>query len=122
MTLSSLGSWHPVPVSERKGATVPGLTSEPPREPRRGRANGGQGASGALRGHIVLPNARWRGQRESRKAQGEQERYAQDSEHESGTAGYRLHRLWVAAEVRKVPLRTIIAAILAVAFFFLAAR
>jgi predicted PurR-regulated permease PerM len=102
---------------------VPGLTSEHPREPRRGRGAGGQGASGARRGHIVLPSARWRaGQRDAHRPQGEQERYAQDSEHESGTAGYRLHRLWVAAEVRKVPLRTIIAAISAVAFFFLAGK
>jgi predicted PurR-regulated permease PerM len=41
-------------------------------------------------------------------------------ERESGQAGYRLRRLWAAAEVRKVPLRTIIAAIMAVAFFYLA--
>ncbi|HVT70643.1 MAG TPA: AI-2E family transporter [Trebonia sp.] len=41
---------------------------------------------------------------------------------EGGPAGYRLRRLWAAAEVRKVPLRTIIAAILAVAFFYLAGK
>jgi predicted PurR-regulated permease PerM len=39
----------------------------------------------------------------------------------AGQAGYRLGRLWAAADVRRVPLRTIIAAILAVAFFYLAA-
>lgn len=33
--------------------------------------------------------------------------------------GYRLGRLWAAAEMRKVPLRTIIVAILTVAFFYL---
>ena len=38
-----------------------------------------------------------------------------------GELGYRLGRLWSAAEVRRVPLRTIIVAIVAVAFFFLAA-
>ena len=36
--------------------------------------------------------------------------------------GYRLARLWSAAEVRRVPLRTIIVAIVAVAFFFLAGK
>ena len=36
--------------------------------------------------------------------------------------GYRLTRLWSAADVRRVPLRTIIVAILAVAFFFLAGK
>jgi predicted PurR-regulated permease PerM len=36
-----------------------------------------------------------------------------------GPAGYRIARLWEAADVRRVPLRTIIVAILAVAFFFL---
>ena len=39
-----------------------------------------------------------------------------------GQLGYRFGRLWAAAEVRKVPLRTIIVAILAVAFFFLAGK
>ena len=38
-----------------------------------------------------------------------------------GAAGYRLSRLWAAAEFRKIPLRTIIAAIVAVALFYLAA-
>ena len=36
-----------------------------------------------------------------------------------GQAGYRLARLWEAADMRRVPLRTIIAAILSIAFFFL---
>ena len=45
-----------------------------------------------------------------------------NSEQGSGQAGYRLHRLWVAADVRRVPLRTIIVAILAVAFFYLAGK
>jgi predicted PurR-regulated permease PerM len=36
--------------------------------------------------------------------------------------GYRLSRLWAAAEFRRVPLRTIIAAIVAVAVFFLAGK
>jgi predicted PurR-regulated permease PerM len=39
-----------------------------------------------------------------------------------GELGYRLGRLWAAAELRRVPLRTIIVAILAVAFFFLAGK
>ena len=39
-----------------------------------------------------------------------------------GELGYRLGRLWASAEVRRVPLRTIIVAILAVAFFFLAGK
>jgi predicted PurR-regulated permease PerM len=38
---------------------------------------------------------------------------------QGGPAGYRLGRLWAAAEIRRVPLPTIITAILAVAFFFL---
>jgi len=37
-----------------------------------------------------------------------------------GELGYRLGRLWASAEIRRVPLRTIIVAILAVAVFFLA--
>ena len=41
------------------------------------------------------------------------------SEERHGTLGFRLGRLWDAAEGRKVPLRTIIAAILAIAFFYL---
>jgi predicted PurR-regulated permease PerM len=40
----------------------------------------------------------------------------------SGELGYRLSRLWSAAEIRRVPLRTIIVAILTVAFFFLAGK
>jgi predicted PurR-regulated permease PerM len=40
----------------------------------------------------------------------------------SGELGYRLTRLWSAAEIRRVPLRTIIVAIVAVAFFFLAGK
>jgi predicted PurR-regulated permease PerM len=36
-----------------------------------------------------------------------------------GPAGYRLGRLWASAEIRRIPLPTIIVAILAVAFFFL---
>lgn len=36
-----------------------------------------------------------------------------------GQLGYRFARLWAAAEMRKVPLRTIIVAILAIAFFYL---
>ncbi len=39
-----------------------------------------------------------------------------------GELGYRFERLWAAADVRRVPLRTIIVAILAVAFFFLAGK
>jgi predicted PurR-regulated permease PerM len=39
-----------------------------------------------------------------------------------GQAGYRLSRLWSAAELRRVPLRTIIAAIVAVVIFFLAGK
>jgi predicted PurR-regulated permease PerM len=38
-----------------------------------------------------------------------------------GQLGYRLGRLWAAAEMRKVPLRTIVVAILAIAFFYLLA-
>jgi predicted PurR-regulated permease PerM len=49
-------------------------------------------------------------------------RAAKDAERDSGAAGYRLGRLWAAADLRKVPLRTIIAAILAVAFFYLAGK
>jgi predicted PurR-regulated permease PerM len=39
-----------------------------------------------------------------------------------GQLGYRLNRVWAAADFRRVPLRTIITAILAVAFFFLAGK
>ena len=42
------------------------------------------------------------------------------SEQDQGQLGYRLGRLWQAADLRKVPLRTIVVAILAVAFFYLA--
>jgi predicted PurR-regulated permease PerM len=65
----------------------------------------------------VLPSARWRAEQEQQRAAGEQE-----SERSSGQASYRLGRLWASAEVRKVPLRTIIAAILAVAAFYLAGK
>jgi len=44
------------------------------------------------------------------------------SDDRNGTLGYRVGRLWNAADVRKVPLRTIIVAILAVAFFYLAGK
>ena len=102
---------------------MPGLTIEPPREPGRGRGNDGHGAgraSGMRRGHIALPSARWRAADQS--AGREQDAPSeQDRELRSGQASYRLQRLWAAADLRKVPLRTIIAAILAVAFFYLAA-
>jgi predicted PurR-regulated permease PerM len=42
------------------------------------------------------------------------------SEQDQGQLGYRLARLWRAADVRKVPLRTIVVTIVAVAFFYLA--
>ena len=45
-----------------------------------------------------------------------------ESERSRGQAGYRLGRLWAAAEMRKVPLRTIIVAIVAVAAFYLAGK
>jgi predicted PurR-regulated permease PerM len=44
------------------------------------------------------------------------------SEERQGTLGYRLGRLWNAAEFRKVPLRTIVVALLAVALFYLAGK
>jgi predicted PurR-regulated permease PerM len=70
----------------------------------------------------VIPGA-WRaGQQGTSKERDGQVRSGQDSERDSGQAGYRLGRLWAAAEGRKVPLRTIIAAIVAVAFFFLAGK
>jgi predicted PurR-regulated permease PerM len=50
------------------------------------------------------------------------ERAEASGDKQRGQAGYRLGRLWAAAEVRKVPLRTIIAAIVAVALFFLAGK
>jgi predicted PurR-regulated permease PerM len=58
---------------------------------------------------------------EEREEERERVRSEQDTERDRGQAGYRLSLLWNAAEVRKVPLRTIIAAILAVGFFYLAA-
>ncbi len=58
------------------------------------------------------------GQRRSRRDETGQERNGQGR----GELGYRLTRLWSAAEVRRVPLRTIIVAIVAVAFFFLAGK
>jgi len=44
------------------------------------------------------------------------------SEQDQGQAGFRLGRLWQAADTRKVPLRTIVVTILAVAFFYLAGK
>ena len=41
-----------------------------------------------------------------------------DSDERTGTLGSRLARLWNAADLKKVPLRTIIVTILAVAFFY----
>ena len=103
---------------------MPGLTSEPPREPGRpplpGRGNGDRGVSAARRvrrGTIALPSARWREQQQQQSASRQR-----DSESSSGQASYRLNRLWTAAEGRKVPLRTIITAIVAVAIFFLAGK
>jgi predicted PurR-regulated permease PerM len=49
-------------------------------------------------------------------------RSGQDSEQRSGQAGYRFGRLWAAAEVRKIPLLTIIVALVAIAFFYLAGK
>jgi predicted PurR-regulated permease PerM len=49
-------------------------------------------------------------------------RGGKDGERSSGQAGYRLGRMWAAADLRRVPLRTIIVAILAVAFFYLAGK
>jgi predicted PurR-regulated permease PerM len=46
----------------------------------------------------------------------------QRAERSSGPLGYRFGRLWNAADVRRVPLRTIIVAILAVAVFYLAGK
>jgi predicted PurR-regulated permease PerM len=46
----------------------------------------------------------------------------QRAERSSGPLGYRFGRLWNAADVRRVPLRTIIVAILAVAAFYLAGK
>lgn len=44
------------------------------------------------------------------------------SQERNGTLGSRLDRLWNASERRRVPLRTIIAAVLAVALFYLAGK
>jgi predicted PurR-regulated permease PerM len=44
------------------------------------------------------------------------------SEERNGTLGYRLGRLSNAADLKKIPLRTIIVSILAVAFFYLAGK
>ena len=49
-------------------------------------------------------------------------RSEQSGKYHGGQLGYRFARLWAAADVRRVPLRTIIAAILAVAFFYLAGK
>jgi predicted PurR-regulated permease PerM len=46
----------------------------------------------------------------------------QRAERSSGQLGYRFGRLWNAADVRRVPLRTIIVTILAVAVFYLAGK
>jgi len=77
----------------------------------------------------VLPRALWRAgqhgeskERDERDERDEHVRSGQGSERTTGQAGYRLGRLWAAADLRRVPLRTIIAAILAVAFFFLAGK
>jgi predicted PurR-regulated permease PerM len=107
---------------------VPGLTSESPRGPRRASLSGAGStdrgaseASGARRGKTAIPGARWRARREETSEDRDARvRAAKDAERDSGAAGYRLGRLWAAADLRKVPLRTIIAAILAVAFFYLA--
>jgi predicted PurR-regulated permease PerM len=44
------------------------------------------------------------------------------SEERQGPLGYRLARLWEAADFRKVPLRTIVVALVAVALFYLAGK
>ena len=44
------------------------------------------------------------------------------SEERQGPLGYRLARLWDAADFRKVPLRTIVVALVAVALFYLAGK
>jgi predicted PurR-regulated permease PerM len=44
------------------------------------------------------------------------------SEERQGPLGYRLARLWNAADFRKVPLRTIVVALLAIALFYLAGK
>ena len=62
----------------------------------------------------MLPSVRWRpGQRDESKERDGQVRGGQGSDRSSGQAGYRLGRLWAAADLRRGPLRTLIAAILA---------
>jgi len=51
-----------------------------------------------------------------------QARVSEQDQRSRGQLGYRLGRLWNAAELRKVPLRTIIVAILAIACFYLAGK
>ena len=46
----------------------------------------------------------------------------EQGERSRGQLGYRLGRLWDAAEIRRVPLRTIIVAIVAIAAFYLAGK
>jgi predicted PurR-regulated permease PerM len=50
------------------------------------------------------------------------ERGYQRGERSRGQLGYRLARLWSAADMHRIPLMTIIVAILAVAFFYLAGK
>jgi predicted PurR-regulated permease PerM len=66
----------------------------------------------------VLPSARWRAAQQGAG----RERGGPGSESSRGQAGYRLGRLWDAAEMRRIPLRTIIAAVIAVAVFYLAGK
>ena len=66
----------------------------------------------------VRSGQRRNGERRSGERRSGQEKNGQGR----GELGYRLTRLWSAAEVRRVPLRTIIVAIVAVAFFFLAGK
>ena len=58
----------------------------------------------------------------SRRGQSRADGRADRSDQGQGQLGYRLGRLWAAAELRRVPLRTIIAAIVAVVVFFLAGK
>jgi predicted PurR-regulated permease PerM len=72
---------------------------------------------------MKISGGRWRaGQPGAGRERGGPPRSDQATERGSGQAGYRLHRMWAAAEVRRVPLRTIIAAIVAVAAFYLAGK
>jgi predicted PurR-regulated permease PerM len=59
---------------------------------------------------------------EERASQVLNEQSGDGGRYRGGQAGYRLGRLWAAADVRRVPLRTIIVAIVAVAFFYLAGK